>query len=94
MKKKLLVFVLCMMYIFFMLQLIRTSRVMKDTHQDKLAQKIYIAYKDNLKAGKEKDELEALKEKVIDCCKNEDLVSCQQYFNVKYFSCQILGQML
>ncbi|XP_059174640.1 transient receptor potential cation channel subfamily M member-like 2 [Physella acuta] len=52
-----------------------TSRVMKDTHQDKLAQKIYIAYKDNLKQGKEKDELEALKDKVIDCCKNEDLMT-------------------
>ncbi|KAH9518536.1 hypothetical protein Btru_017091 [Bulinus truncatus] len=51
-----------------------TTRTMSDYHQDKLARKIYAAYKTNMKPGKEKEELESLKEKVIGCCQREDLM--------------------
>ncbi|CAL1527369.1 unnamed protein product [Lymnaea stagnalis] len=51
-----------------------TTRSMSDFHQDKLARKIYAAYKTTLKPGKEKEELESLKEKVMGCCQREDLV--------------------
>uniref|UniRef100_A0A2C9KDE9 TRPM SLOG domain-containing protein n=1 Tax=Biomphalaria glabrata TaxID=6526 RepID=A0A2C9KDE9_BIOGL len=51
-----------------------STKTMSDTHQDKLARKIYAAYKTNLKPGKEKEELENLKDTVIGCCQRDDLM--------------------
>ncbi|GFS07559.1 transient receptor potential cation channel subfamily M member 3-like [Elysia marginata] len=51
------------------------ERIMSDIHQDKLARKIYSAYKANMKPGKEREELENLKNKVIRCCEREDLIT-------------------
>ncbi|GFO25838.1 transient receptor potential cation channel subfamily m member 3-like [Plakobranchus ocellatus] len=51
------------------------ERIMSDFHQDKLARKIYAAYKSNMKQGKEREELESLKDKILGCCQREDLIT-------------------
>ena len=51
------------------------ERVISGYHQDKLARKIYSAYKSYWKKGKEKEELDKWMQKVIGCCQREDLVN-------------------
>ncbi|XP_005094347.1 transient receptor potential cation channel subfamily M member 3 [Aplysia californica] len=51
------------------------ERVMSDYHQDKLARKIYSAYKTYWKAGKEREELDKWMKKVLGCCQREDLMT-------------------